>query len=215
MSEGWAHSLHFKHQIPGFPQHVILSPMQELPYTESALPEWHRSENVGQAWRNFKWFCIPMTICHTIDNNLRQVICTLQACCAKLSQRGSGSRPLRWILLLPGVASVLANWPGKAIFHTPFWSSWIFEQEWNTPGAWLKTSDTYATTQVDKVHAVWGESIGFALGTNQDHRDIYNRQLQLYENHNPNNQRVKTYEPMRSSKEGEADQVETIRPVNI
>ena len=53
---------------------------QAMPVEEKDLPAWHTSENVGQAWRNFKWFCIPMTVCHTIDNDLKQV------CHFKLSQ---------------------------------------------------------------------------------------------------------------------------------
>ena len=47
--------------------------------------------------------------------------------------------------------------------------------------------------------AVWGTSIGFALGTSRDHRDIYNRQLQLYERHDASCQRVKLYKAMRST----------------
>ena len=47
--------------------------IQGLPLKAVDLPEWHQRDNVGQAWRSFKWFCIPMTICHTIDNKLKQV----------------------------------------------------------------------------------------------------------------------------------------------
>ena len=65
--------------------------------------------------------------------------------------------------------------------------------------------------QVDKIKAVWGESIGFALGSSRDHRDIYNRQLQLYESHDRRCQRVKLYQPMRSSQDVDEGPEETAR----
>ena len=54
--------------------------------------------------------------------------------------------------------------------------------------------------QVDRVHTVWGDSIGYALGSARDHRDIYYRQLQLYEGHDATCQRVKLYTAKRSSR---------------
>lgn len=57
---------------------------------------------------------------------------------------------------------------------------------------------SWTDEQVDKVKAVWGASIGFALGTSRDHRDIYNWQLQLYERHDASRQRIKLYKAARS-----------------
>lgn len=67
-----------------------------------------------------------------------------------------------------------------------------------------------ASLQVDKVKAVWGSSIGFALGTRRDHRDIYNRQLQLYEKHDVTCQRVKLYRSKRSTLAAEQEAAESL-----
>ena len=44
--------------------------------------------------------------------------------------------------------------------------------------------------QVDDVHALWGGMLGHHVGDSQDLLDLYARQLQLYEDHNPRCQRI-------------------------
>jgi len=44
--------------------------------------------------------------------------------------------------------------------------------------------------QVDHVHTLWGAILGHSTGDSQDLLDLYARQLQLYEDHNPCRQRV-------------------------
>lgn len=37
------------------------------------MPVWKGGAEKGQAWRDGNWFCIPMTVCHLINNALGQV----------------------------------------------------------------------------------------------------------------------------------------------
>lgn len=49
--------------------------------------------------------------------------------------------------------------------------------------------------QITRVNTAWGAMLGHALGTGQDLVDVYLRQLQLYEEHDPSKQRIKIYQP--------------------
>ena len=44
--------------------------------------------------------------------------------------------------------------------------------------------------QVDNVHTLWGGMLGHCVGDSQDLLDLYARQLQLYEDHDPRRQRI-------------------------
>lgn len=46
---------------------------------------------------------------------------------------------------------------------------------------------------MDKVQVAWGALLGHALGNDQDLIDLYLRQLQLYQDHDPRRQRIKAY----------------------
>lgn len=88
---------------------------QALHLDNDEMPEWKGGAEKGQAWRDGKWFCIPMTVCHGINNAL-----------------------------------------GK----------------------------------VDNVHTLWGGILGHSVGNSQDLLDLYARQLQLYQDHDPCRQRI-------------------------
>ena len=43
------------------------------------------------------------------------------------------------------------------------------------------------------MQVAWGALLGHALGNDQDLIDLYLRQLQLYQDHDPQRQRIKAY----------------------
>ena len=58
---------------PGRSQRALRSAASALHLSADDMPAWPASKEVGQAWRSGEWLCIPMTLCYTIDNELRQV----------------------------------------------------------------------------------------------------------------------------------------------
>ena len=59
---------------PGRSQRALRSADNSLHLSLDNMPAWPASKDVGQAWRSGEWLCIPMTLCYTIDNELRQVL---------------------------------------------------------------------------------------------------------------------------------------------
>ena len=58
---------------PSRSQRALRSAASAVHLSADDMPAWPASKEVGQAWRSGEWLCIPMTLCYTIDNDLRQV----------------------------------------------------------------------------------------------------------------------------------------------